>query len=120
MIAARAVQLAAWNYDLHVSVNLSQLLSSEEKPRNPAEQAVNAPAAHGQPYRVIAWFLANRNVGLEDMVGLHLSAVTHDGISVTPRWDPSVPSQFNRSPGPTPPSHDRRRRVRRPATPVLG
>jgi hypothetical protein len=78
----RAIQVAAWNHDLHVSVDLTQLLNSEERPRVSPENAAQALLSYRQPYRALAWTLAHHQVGVEEAVGLLINATDPTGTTI--------------------------------------
>lgn len=78
----RAVQVAAWHHDLHVSVNLTTLLNSEERPRLRPADAGTALATYRQPYRAITWLLAAHGAGLGDAAAIPLNSALPDGTSI--------------------------------------
>lgn len=79
----RAIQVAAWNHDLHVSVDLTQLLNSEERPRVSPENATQALLSYRQPYRTLAWTLAHHQVGVDEASRLPISAADDSGSTIT-------------------------------------
>ena len=98
----RAVQCAAWNHDLHVSVDLQRMLNSEERPRTPARRAGPALLSYRQPYRAITWMLAAHHIGLDEIAAVPIDATSHDGatiqigpthIEVDPSLHPAVRAQ---------------------------
>lgn len=92
----RAVQVAAWHHDLHVSVNLTTLLNSEERPRLQPTDAGNALAAYRQPHRAITWLLAASGTGLADVADLPLDAAATDGTTIaTPTGTITVPDELH-------------------------
>lgn len=91
----RATQVAAWNHDLHVSVNLTTLLHSEERPRLRPADAGTALAAYRQPYRAVTWLLAAHRIGLADAAALPLDAAAADGATITtPEGTVTVPEEL--------------------------
>ena len=78
----RAIQTAAWNHDLHVSVDLTQFLNSEERPRVSPNDAAQALLAYRQPYRSIAWILSHHGVGVEEASCLPSSATDATGSTI--------------------------------------
>jgi hypothetical protein len=83
----RGIQLAAWEHDLHVAVDLDRLLHNEERPRTTPAQAAPALLTYRQPYRAIIWLLAANHVGLDTAASLPLGAVAADGHAVTVEGD---------------------------------
>lgn len=79
----RAIQRAAWDHDLHVSVDLDLLLASQERPRTPTGQAATELLHYRQPYRGIAWHLSHHHVGVTEIAQLPISAACPDGSAIT-------------------------------------
>jgi len=91
----RAIQVAAWNRDLHVSVDLTQLLNSEERPRIAPADAAPALLAYRQPYRALTWILANHQVGVDEAAHLPISAADPTGTRIATKLGPlTVPGQL--------------------------
>ncbi|MDA8063875.1 MAG: hypothetical protein M0T80_15865 [Actinomycetota bacterium] len=78
----RGIQLAAWHHDLHVAVDVPQLLNSEERPRTPVDEAGPALLAYRQPYRAVAWLLAREGVGLTEANQLPVQSASADGATI--------------------------------------
>jgi hypothetical protein len=80
----RALQVACWNHDLHVQVNLARLLASEERPRVDPHIADEALTAYRQPYRAITVALTRAGCGVADLTDIPLGAanVTGDTIAI--------------------------------------
>jgi hypothetical protein len=78
----RALQVAAWQHDLYVRIDLPRLLHSEERPRFPSLEADFALTAYRQPYRAITAVLTRHGVGLEDIANTRLCDCTEDGRHV--------------------------------------
>lgn len=47
----RALQIAAWHHDLLVTIDITQLLHSEERPRSPIAEIDHDLSAYRQPIR---------------------------------------------------------------------
>lgn len=80
--AIRGIQVAAWNRDIYVHVDLEQLLNSEERPRIPEQIAGPELLAYRQPHRAVTWQLAVNNVGLDQLAALPISSAALDGSTI--------------------------------------
>lgn len=91
----RGLQLAAWHHDVHLSVDLTTLLYSEERPRVPKDDAAAALAAYKQPYRPITWLLADQGLGLDTIAAIPTAAAAPDGATIdTPAGTVTVPDDL--------------------------
>jgi hypothetical protein len=75
----RGVQLAAWQHDVFVRVDLDALLNSEERPTLAASAVDDALAAYRQPHRILTVALTRRGHSLDAIAGLRCSDVLDDG-----------------------------------------
>lgn len=75
----RGVQVAAWHREIFVDVNLDVLLTSEERPTIPKEQADELLVRYRQPHRFIAVALTMRQLGIDPIAGLTLKETTEEG-----------------------------------------
>ncbi|WP_236830114.1 hypothetical protein [Blastococcus sp. KM273128] len=82
-VEVRALQAAAWHYDLYVKVDMARLLHSEERPRIPAADADAALVAYRQPHRAITVALTRDGHGLEDVGAVRIGDASPDGGTLT-------------------------------------
>ena len=87
----RALQVAAWNHDLYVKVDLPRLLHNEERPRLPPHLSDEAMTAYRQPYRAITVALTRAGHALQDLTAITLAdaAATDGSVACGDTADPT-------------------------------
>ena len=78
----RALQVVAWNHDLHMTIDLVRVLNSAERPNLPVDEAAPLLLSYRQPYRAVTWLLAVHHVGLDEAAALPTSAASPSGATV--------------------------------------
>lgn len=82
-VDVRALQVAAWNHDLYIKVDLPRLLHNEERPRLVPERSDQAMTAYRQPYRAVTVALTRAGHALQDITAVTLAdAAAIDGCVV--------------------------------------
>jgi hypothetical protein len=79
VVDLRALQVAAWDHNLYVKIDMPRLLNSEERPRIPTARADGGLAAYRQPYRAIACSLGRLGHGVADIADITIGDTRPDG-----------------------------------------
>ena len=75
----RALQVAAWQCDIFVNIDLKTLLMSEDRPRISPERADELLMGYRQPHRAIVVALTVRQIGIDDIVKTPISSTDSEG-----------------------------------------
>lgn len=93
----RALQIAAWNHNILISIDITQLLASEERPQHEITDIDQQLAAYRQPIRAVTVGLLARNIGLQTIATLPVNAVTPDGDITIPDRDLNITTPLRRA-----------------------
>lgn len=80
----RALQVLAWRNDLFLSVDITTVLASAERPRCAPDSLDERLLSYRQPQRAIATALTIRGIDLDDITALTLHDIQADGTIGSP------------------------------------